>query len=48
MLHISVNIKVTAGAVALPLTVLLRSCGYRHTGKGSAPVVPTTTGAAET
>ena len=28
MLHISVNIKVTAGAVALLLTVLLRSCGY--------------------
>ena len=27
MLKISVNIKVTAGAVALLLSVLLRSCG---------------------
>ena len=38
MLHISVNIKVTAGAVALLLTVLLRSCGetyWKRPGPGS-------------
>ena len=46
MLKISVNIKVTAGAVALLLTVWLRSCGqeeWKRFGPGSSTI---TTGAA--